>query len=73
MTDRESFEGLRFWRQDIDKYASENVEKLIVGNKSDEMEKRKVTFDEGYEFAKAHKLDFTEVSALNAENIAQAF
>jgi hypothetical protein len=32
-----------------------------------------VAFDEGYEFAKAHKLEFTEVSALNADNIAKAF
>ncbi len=46
---------------------------MIVGNKSDQMEKRRVSFEEGYELAKQHKLDFTEVSALNAENIGKAF
>jgi DNA-binding MarR family transcriptional regulator len=46
---------------------------LIVGNKSDQIEKRKVSFEEGYEFAKTHKLEFTEVSALNAANIAAGF
>ena len=42
------------------------MERLVVGNKSDEMDKRKVSFEEGLEFASSHKLEFTEVSALNA-------
>lgn len=49
------------------------MDKLVVGNKSDEVEKRSVSYDEGYEFAKDHNLHFTEVSALNAANIAEAF
>lgn len=49
------------------------MDKLIVGNKSDQVDKRKVTFDEGYEMAKAFKLEFTEVSALSADNIGKAF
>lgn len=57
----------------IYRYASETVDKLVVGNKSDQADKRKVSFEEGYEFARQFKLDFTEVSALNAENIGKAF
>jgi GTPase SAR1 family protein len=49
------------------------VDKLVVGNKSDQADKRKISFDEGYELAKAYKLEFTEVSALSAENIGKAF
>ena len=45
----------------------------MVGNKSDQIDKRKVTFDEGYEMTKSLKLDFTEVSALNSDDIAKAF
>jgi hypothetical protein len=30
------------------RYANENVDKIIVGNKADENSKRKVTYDEGY-------------------------
>jgi hypothetical protein len=37
------------------------------------MDKRRVSFEEGYDLSKQHKLEFTEVSALNAENIAKAF
>lgn len=55
------------------RYASEGVDRLIVGNKSDQMDKRRVSFEEGYDLAKQHKLEFTEVSALSAENIARAF
>lgn len=32
------------------------MDKLIVGNKSDQNEKRKVSFDEVYEMAKSYKL-----------------
>lgn len=45
----------------------------MVGNKSDQVEKRRVTFDEGYNFAKMHGMSFTEVSALSSANIAEAF
>lgn len=52
VTDRDSFEALRFWQQEIDKYhhsprryASEGVNKLIIANKTDQVEKRKVSYE----------------------------
>ena len=44
-----------------------------MGNKNDQGDKKKVNFDEAYELAKAYKLDNTEVSALNSDNIGKAF
>lgn len=80
VTDRESFESLKFWMQEIEKYkrvhyryAHENVDKIVVANKSDQIEKRKVSYDEGYGFAKQHKLEFVEVSAMSSANISEAF
>ena len=35
MTDQESFNNVKQWLNEIDRYASENVNKLLVGNKSD--------------------------------------
>jgi Ras-related protein Rab-1A len=34
-TDLESFNNVKQWLHEIDRYASENVNKLLVGNKSD--------------------------------------
>ncbi len=55
------------------RYAQENVKKLLVGNKSDIIERRKVTYEEGMELAKQYKIDFIETSAKNSTNIENAF
>lgn len=52
------------------RYAHENVDKIVVANKCDQIEKRRVSYDEGYNFAKQHGLEFVEVSAMSSSNIA---
>lgn len=37
---------MRQWLQEVDRYASENVSKLLVGNKSDMENKREVPFNQ---------------------------
>lgn len=44
-----------------------------MGNKCDQADKRKVSFDEVYEMSKNFHIENTEVSALNSDNIAKAF
>lgn len=47
VTDVESFNNVKQWLHEITKYANENVNKLLVGNKSDLASKRAVTFEQG--------------------------
>lgn len=35
VTDQESFDNVRTWLSEIDRYANEHVNKLLVGNKAD--------------------------------------
>lgn len=44
LTDMDSFNNVKQWMQEIDRYASENVNKLLVGNKSDMTTKKVVEF-----------------------------
>ena len=44
VTDQESFNNVKQWLQEIDRYACENVNKLLVGNKSDLTTKKVVDF-----------------------------
>jgi Ras family len=41
VTDQDSFENVKLWLSEIDRYANESVNKLLVGNKAD-MTARKV-------------------------------
>ena len=54
VTDMDSFNNVKQWLQEIDRYASENVNKLLVGNKSDLVNKKVVEFTA----AKVQLLDF---------------
>ena len=44
VTDQESFNNVKQWLNEIDRYANENVNKLLVGNKSDLTAKKVVDF-----------------------------
>lgn len=72
-TDLESFNNVKQWLHEIDRYASENVNKLLVGNKSDLTSKRAVSFDQAKEFADSLGIEFVETSAKNATNVEKAF
>lgn len=43
-TEADSFSNVKTWLQEIDRYSSEGVNKLLVGNKSDMTGKRQVEY-----------------------------
>lgn len=44
VTDMDSFNNVKQWLQEIDRYATEGVNKLLVGNKSDMADKKVVDY-----------------------------
>ena len=73
ITDLESFQNLNSWLIEIEKNASKNVYKILVGNKSDMDKDRKVTFEQGKEFASQYGMLFFETSAKESINVVEAF
>lgn len=73
VTDQETFSNVKQWLQEIDRYASEGVNKLLVGNKSDLVNKKVVEFKTAKEFSDQLSIPFLETSAKNATNVEQAF
>jgi len=73
VTDLESFNNVKQWLHEIDRYASENVNKLLVGNKCDLTSKRAVTTEQAKEFADQLGIEYLETSAKNATNVEKAF
>jgi Ras-related protein Rab-1A len=55
VTDRETFDNVRTWIQEIEKYSRPGACcKMLVGNKSDMAEQRQVTTEEGQELANSY-------------------
>jgi len=73
VTDQVSFNNVKQWLQEIDRYACENVNKLLVGNKCDLSTKKVVDYNTAKEFADGLGIPFLETSAKNATNVEQAF
>merc|ERR1712176_1356034 len=73
VTDQESFNNVKVWLQEIDRYANENVNKLLVGNKSDLTSKKVVDYETAKAFADELGIPFLETSAKSAANVEQSF
>ncbi len=73
ITDLESFQNLNTWLIEIEKNASKNVYKILVGNKCDMENERKVTVEQGKEFADQYGMKFFETSAKVSTNVSDAF
>ena len=73
LTKMETFEHVKRWLEDINKYAKENVFKFLIGNKSDLVQKRQVSYSDARNFASKMNTIYFEVSAKNNENINEFF
>ena len=73
ITDKDSFEHVKVWMQDIDKFAKAGVMRILVGNKCDLEHQRAVTKDQGNEMALKYGIKYIETSAKDTINIEELF
>lgn len=73
VTSQESFDHVDEWLAEVDKFASENTCKLLVGNKADLTDERKVSSDQARELAQKINVQFIETSAKTATHVTTAF
>ena len=73
ITNRSSYNNVHSWVQDVEKYSTLGITKLLIGNKWDDTTNRKVTYEEGTEISDMYKMQFIETSAKSNTNIKEAF
>ena len=73
ITSEESFNNIEMWIQEVKAKALNNLQIMIIGNKSDLSKYRKVSLDKGVEKAKILDVHFFEASALDQTNVNEAF
>merc|ERR1712087_570555 len=73
ITNRESFENARKWIEEVQTQEGSHVVIGLAANKVDLAANRKVSTDEGADFAKNKNFIFFETSAKNSTNIKEIF
>jgi len=73
VTNQESFDHVNEWLNEVNRYASEDTCKLLVGNKSDKVNEKVVDYDTAAAFASDLNITFLESSAKSAKNVEEAF
>ena len=72
-TDERSFNNIRNWIRNIEQHASEGVNKILIGNKCDMMDKKVITTEQGKALADEYQIKFTETSAKSNIGVEEAF
>jgi GTPase SAR1 family protein len=70
---KESFEKVQSWYQRAKQLGGEDIEPILIGNKSDLSGSREVSTSEGQALAKELGVPFMETSALSGDNVEAAF
>ena len=73
ITQKTSFDHIRNWITEIDKFGKQGVLKVIVGNKSDMENNRKITKEAAENLALKYGIKLWEVSAKDNTNIEEMF
>ena len=73
ITEKKTFEKLKGWMNDAKEKIDKDYKMIVVGNKKDCINERKVDYEQLEEFGKKNNVIFTEVSAKTGEGIDKMF
>ncbi len=74
VTEHTSFERVQAWYERARQLGGEDIEMVLVGNKTDlPLQDRQISTEEGETLAKELGIPFVETSALNGQNVEAAF
>lgn len=68
-TVEESFQNVRNWVRQIELHASQQVEKVLIGNKADQVDKKVISTEQGAALAAEFGMSFFETSAKTGHNV----
>ena len=73
ITATSSFQSITKWHEESNKYLSESIPKLLIGNKADLNSSREISHEQGAELAESYGMEFIETSAKNGTGVKEAF
>ena len=73
VTDERSFNNIRNWIRNIEQHASEGVNKILIGNKCDMLDKKVISKEQGQQLADEFGIKFIETSAKSNIGVEEAF
>jgi small GTP-binding protein len=73
VTDKKTYDSVSYWMNNIKEDADSGVEVILVGNKIDLDQDRKISYEMGAELAGKYGVPFVETSAKSGENVEEAF
>lgn len=69
LSSTDSFAAADHWLRDVNDMARDDVVKILIGNKADLVEERRVNKEDAEAYAAEHNMTYFEVSAKTGENV----
>lgn len=73
VNEKETYLHIDQWLEEVERYACDGVNKVLVGNKCDLLGKRQVEYDVARSFAERLQISFIETSAKDRTNVDNVF
>ena len=73
LCDEVSYEHVKDWIGEVERYSSKSTSKLLVGNKSDRTDKLPSLSEAAKQYAIEGGMPYLETSAKNSDNVEEAF